>query len=520
MVDIEAVRDWLGRLPGGSLAERYTGEWDRFARHDRPVVTLFGSYDTGKSSLLRRLLVDAGAEVPGWLTISARHETFEVGEVELGGCVVRDTPGFAVGATDVRARNNTGRAMTAVALTDVGIVVLPPQLATAEHGELRRVLDRGWPAGTMWFVVSRFDEAGADPEDDPEGYGELAARKIGELRDQFRLDEGTRVFVVAQDPFQLAGPATGLGRETWDPFRDWDGMAGLADALAALSPADLPAWRRAAAQRYWTTVLDETVTELRAQLAEYTERAAVAATGVARRDSWESELDALDRAAHAGLDGLVEDVMRRSGELGAGELQTEIQRALDEWFTRHEARLQRLRQSIHKTREQDRARPDWTGFAALVATLESGTDTGPAAPGAVADHLDTVGTLLLGALKVATEAGAQTAAKKAAATWGRHLGTAEAFLPVAVHLARLVDQHRTDSAHRDHDRAAAEQRRQVVAACTSRAREAWQPFVDDIRADILAGTGDQAGLDTTLHDLVTRLRQAVTEGETLLGPQD
>ncbi|MDQ0933358.1 hypothetical protein QFZ49_003298 [Streptomyces turgidiscabies] len=66
----------------------------------------------------------------------------------------------------------------------------------------------------------------------------------------------------------------------------------------------------------------------------------VAASGVARRDGWESELDALDRAAQASLDGLVEEVMRRSWKpsSGADELQAEIQRTLDEWFTKHDVR--------------------------------------------------------------------------------------------------------------------------------------------------------------------------------------
>ena len=113
-VDIDAVRDWLSRLPGGgSPGGEHAADWDAFARVDRPVVTLFGSYDTGKSSLLRRLIADGGGTAPAWLTISARHETFEVNDVEVGGCVVRDTPGFAVGASDVRAQNNSRRAMAA-----------------------------------------------------------------------------------------------------------------------------------------------------------------------------------------------------------------------------------------------------------------------------------------------------------------------------------------------------------------------------------------------------------------------
>ncbi|MEV4133880.1 GTPase domain-containing protein [Dactylosporangium sp. NPDC049742] len=525
VVDIDAVRDWLGRLPGGSLAGRYIDGWVAFEKLDRPVVTLFGSYDTGKSSLLRRLIVDSGGDVPSWLTISARHETFEVNDVEVGGCIIRDTPGFAVGASDIRAQNNSRRAMAAVGLTDVGIAVLTPQLATAERDVLQKLFAHGWPAGTTWFVISRFDEAGVDPEYDLAQYRELGDRKVRELREQLELDDRTPVFVVSQDPFQTAGQDTDLGRETWDDFRGWDGIQDLAAAVEAVSSSALPGWRHAAGQRYWTAILDETVTELRRQLSDYTARAEVAASGVARRDAWASELETLDRAALAGLDGLVEEVLRRSWEPGSGtgELQAEIQRTLDAWFTKHEVRLQRLQQSIRKTKERERARPSWAGFASLVATLGSGEDaaTPPAGPGGAAEHVETVGTMLIGMLKAANKAAGPTAGGKASSAkaprdLGRPIGIAEAALPLAVYLVNVIDKQRADRARLNQDKTAAEMLQQVVTECTQRAHDAWKPFVDDVRATIVAETRDQVDLDKSLRRLVEQLHAAVAEGEGLL----
>ncbi|GAA1642356.1 hypothetical protein GCM10009828_083810 [Actinoplanes couchii] len=508
MVDIDAVRNWLGRLPGGSLAGRYGDDWDTFAALDRPVVTLFGAYDTGKSSLLRRLIVDTGGSVPGWLTISARHETFDVNDTAIGGCVVRDTPGFTAGAADPRARTNTGRALAAIGLTDIGVAVLTTQLATAERDLLRELIARDWPAGALWFVVSRFDEAGADPEYDLDGYRELRDHKVRELRELFGIGEHVPVFVVAQDPYQTGGPESGLDRTTWDAFRSWDGMEALTDAVRAVSPAGLPGWRAAAGQRYWAAALAGTLTELRGQLADYTAQAAVAARGTERRDGWLSELDTLDRAAHAALDGLVDEVMRRPREPGA-----EIQQTLDTWFSRHEARLQRLRQSIRKTRDRERAQPSWPGFAALVTTLENREQTAPAA---VAGHVESVGTMMLSVLKAAGDVtrGKSAAAKRLAAL-GEHLGTAEAVLPLAVYLAKVVDDRRADGARLNHDRAAADQRQQVAAECTRLAREIWQPYVDEVRDQIIAETADQADLDASLRELVAGLQAAVTAGERL-----
>ncbi|WP_250400281.1 hypothetical protein [Streptomyces cellostaticus] len=264
--------------------------------------------------------------------------------------------------------------------------------------------------------------------------------------------------------------------------------------------------------------------ELRRQLSDYTARAEVAASGVARRDVWERELDTLDRAAQASLDGLVEEVMRQSWEpsFGSDELQAEIQRTLDEWFTKHEVRLQRLRQSIRKTKERERARPSWAGFASLVATLGPGEDasTTPAGPGGAAEHVETVGTLLIGMLKAANKTPGQIASgkagsAKAARDLGRPIGIAEAALPLAVYLAKVVDEQGTKRARQNHDKVAAEKRQPVVTECTQRARDTWQPFVDDVREAIVAETRDQVDLDARLRQLVEQLQEALAEGESL-----
>ncbi|GIF37464.1 GTPase domain-containing protein [Actinoplanes xinjiangensis] len=516
VVDVDAVQDWLGRLPGGSPG-RYADDWDAFQKRDRPVVTLVGSYDTGKSSLLRRLLVDAGREVPGWLTISARHETFEVNEVEMGTCMVRDTPGFEVGASDVRA-GNSSRAMAAVGLTDIGVVVLPPQLVTAERDVFRQLFTRGWPTGAMWFVVSRFDEAHGNPEGNRAGYREIGDRKVRELRELFSLDDRVPVFVVAQDPFQTAGPDPDPGSWIWDEFRDWDGMRDLAAALDRLSPVELPEWRRAAGQRYWSTVLDETLSELRGQLADYTEQAAVANHGVQRRDQWEKQLGNLDQAAQASLEGLVDEVLRRSWEPGSAA--GELQRTVGEWFAKHQAHLDRLRQSIRKGKERDRAQPTWSGFASLVERLGSGTKTATAEqPGRISEHTGTIGTMLLGVLKTMTQEVGETADKtrmaKMAENVKPYVGPVEAALPLAVYLTGFIDKHVAHRARASQDRAAAETRQQVVDECTRIARETWQPYVYEVRDEIIVQTRDEVDLDASLRQLVRQLQETIVEGEGL-----
>ena len=236
-IDITEAKSWLDAIPGGQLGLEADEQWQRFASISEPVVTVYGAYDTGKSSLLRRLIVDSGVEVPDWLTISARHETFEVNEVRAAGCLLRDTPGFVTGAADARADMNTQLANTAVDLTDVAIVTVTPQLATAEFPALQALVRRDWAPGSLWFVISRFDEAGVDPESDLDGYRDRAQRKTDELRRALELDEAVPVFVVSQDFAQMAGSERNPDPQLWDDFRGWDGIAELREALESLGRA-------------------------------------------------------------------------------------------------------------------------------------------------------------------------------------------------------------------------------------------------------------------------------------------
>src|SRR5437899_2898593 len=88
-----ALLEILQELPG--VAEEVVRDVRAYAQRTLPVVTLVGAYDSGKSSLIKRILADDGRDVPAWLTISARRETFDVNECEALGCTLRDTPGFS-----------------------------------------------------------------------------------------------------------------------------------------------------------------------------------------------------------------------------------------------------------------------------------------------------------------------------------------------------------------------------------------------------------------------------------------
>ncbi|KXO90717.1 GTPase domain-containing protein [Tsukamurella pseudospumae] len=373
-MNIDSAMHWYEEASGSDAA---VNNWSAFAGTPGPVVTVLGSYDVGKSSLIRRLLVDASVSVPDWLTISARHETFEVNEVEVGGVRLRDTPGLAVEADDARGQSNTGLAVSAAAATDVLIVVVSPQLATAEADVLRALVARGWDPGTLWFVISRFDEAGVDPDSDPAGYRDLADRKQLELRTSLSLPEGVPVFVVAADGFQYASNDPSPDSSVWESNRGWDGMGALARALTAV-PEDRARLRSAAEERYWRAIVRDHVEGIEAQIPEMEAAAHQAHLVEESTRAWREELGHLDAAAKAGLRGILTQTAR-DGYAADPDSWTAVgealSRELDTWIDKESVDLDRFISDVNRSARTERQSPNWQKLDDLVtAALDYDVD--------------------------------------------------------------------------------------------------------------------------------------------------
>src|SRR4051794_11313225 len=119
-----------------SVHRRYAALADDLQDDSFTRVTLLGPYDSGKSSLLKRLLVEAGCTVPDWLTVSARRTTFDAQSIEWLHLRIQDTPGLGGGV-----QSHSDAAREAALATDLLMVVLPPQLITGEMDELQSILE-------------------------------------------------------------------------------------------------------------------------------------------------------------------------------------------------------------------------------------------------------------------------------------------------------------------------------------------------------------------------------------------
>ena len=372
-LSIQAQR-WLEKYgnPDGLTSAREA--WERFASN-ATTTTVFGGYDSGKSSLLRRLLVDADVPVPDWLTISARHETFSASDIGYRGVVLRDTPGVSPDSSDVRGETNTATALEAIKATDVLLVVVTSQLLTGERELVSTVLDLPWEDGSLWFVISRFDEAGVDPEGDMDGYRRLAESKTRELADELRVtlgrDLATRVFVASPDPYGIAGAEQQPDPAIWDPYRSWDGMQEIVTSLAKLD-SSAQALRRAAATRYWLTEVRAQLAGIGAQDAEIHNLERTSEEQRERVNQWSARLRELRASARNDLNsalGVVVDQALTSSVLTEAGLKTRLSDALAQWLERHNSELNLLVQDLELQLERQLERPSWKGLTDLIDDL-------------------------------------------------------------------------------------------------------------------------------------------------------
>ena len=528
------VASWIGEVAGDSAVEQLASTWTEFANYERPVVTFFGAFDTGKSSILRRLLVETGQPVPEWLTISARHETFTENLVEVAGCLMRDTPGLSPGGEDARSIHNSEIAREALGLTDILLVTLNPQLSTGERPELLEVLTSGWPATTVWFLISRADEGGIDPVLDQDGFASWSARKRDELRDSLRLDGDRRILVLVPDYAGLGSFEAQPDPSVWDLSRDWDGIDELLKCLAELAGEDLTTSRAAAEGRFWRQAARAHLAGVITTLEELKVSQDVADSSFQKRDLYVKRLDSLREAAKVSLDGAVEDAIRRASNrplVDAEAVQEAVEPALEEWWQAQQVALARLRQDAIQALNHDHEGRGWATLGSLYRTFS--------APESAEHHK---GTSFVPRLGVFAKEAAE-ALQEADRIWRRRLSDrqkdpdeakklinqtgklglagsiATAALPVALEVASWIEegvQAKRDRERRDQERRRVEAEvRRVAAGAVDEAMKRLDPDLDGLRDEITAQTMGQQEADA-LKVAVGRASRLVARGKTLL----
>jgi predicted GTPase len=223
---LESAGRLLSDVPGAGDA---LASARRLLDDDRPRIVLVGDYNTGKSSFIKRLLVEAGLPIPKKLEIRANPTTKDAQEYEWSELIFIDSPGLQSGRAD-----DEEVAFESLQNASHLICLFQPNILGSTIERLAPVL-RGDPSvgrapklGRSLLVLNRSDELGVDPSDDPDEFDRLAQRKQVELIKAFarrgvEVPEG-RVVCMASDPFGHVGERQDVNAAQYDEYRSWDGF--------------------------------------------------------------------------------------------------------------------------------------------------------------------------------------------------------------------------------------------------------------------------------------------------------
>ncbi|MGH3751705.1 MAG: GTPase [Pseudonocardiaceae bacterium] len=242
---------WLAQLAQLLTADRHAApvlrDLYQLMADQRPRVVIYGDYNVGKSSFIKRLLVDDGQQIPDTLTVRGAPETAAVHTYPWADLVLIDTPGLQSGVP-----LHAELAQDQIPDSALVIYVLGANAVVGDRGGLDLIL-RGDPARGIepkldrtLFVVNRADELSINPFDDEEAFAQVVARKEGELRDALvatpELQQAgltipaERILFVASDPGGQVADNRAATRADFDPFRHWDGMDEIRTVIDEFGP--------------------------------------------------------------------------------------------------------------------------------------------------------------------------------------------------------------------------------------------------------------------------------------------
>lgn len=325
--DDSAIADWTQGLANAARTDatfRAALVAATPPRGARPSVVIAGDFSAGKSSFIKRLLVELGGEIPETLGIRADPTTDDVHVYQLGSVDIVDTPGFQSGR-----RGHDEKAIEATTNAAMAIVLLHVNLLIGDTEKLEGLLRGTASAPGKWprvlFLINRCDELGIDPLHDIEEYFNRRDRKAAELHAALE-SRGVNVALnhihgIAADPFSAVGSRQPINRDAYADNLSWDGVAAFLQVLQSLSPSHI-------AQANTLAALDNAAAELLHLRVVTEDECAISRSAI---DGHEALIGALD--------GCMDE---------ARHLSDSLEHRLSEMVSRHTAR------AIEKVREVGR----------------------------------------------------------------------------------------------------------------------------------------------------------------------
>jgi hypothetical protein len=314
-----------------------------------PVLAVVGAFNSGKSSLIKRLCIDEGVSVPEGLVISAEPSTQGADEVQVGWWLLRDTPGL-----DSEHAEHAGVALSAAIAAERTLLLLLPNLFSddSETAELLRRLE----PETVDIALSHVDQPVLTPaRNSVSEWSEAKSREVRALAARHGHPD-IAIYPVAADPRGRVGPRP-ANRTSFDGTRVWDGVDAIRDSLDRPCPQQL---RERAIVRVVQRALTEASSSLKFQLRGVRHDLAAAQEAAELLDRHLEKLDALEVEARANLkDELVQAA--RSGPPASARARVLVE--ADLWLDHWSERLGRL------AREWGLEEFTWRGDLSLIGSI-------------------------------------------------------------------------------------------------------------------------------------------------------
>ncbi|GAA1510994.1 putative GTPase [Agromyces terreus] len=371
----EEVEAWFDRaLSAGALDESERAELvtARTLLREAPHVVALGDYSSGKSSLIKRLLAEAGVTTPSGLHVAGGAATDAASSYPVGSLILVDVPGLQSGRL-----GHDDAAVEASRNAALLIVVLHVNLLIGDSTPLERMLlGDEWRIGKAArtvYVIGRSDEVGSDPQHASREFLGRTRRKVEELRSILRSKgisaEQAIVLPLSADPYGLVGDRNPVTATDYpSEARLWDGVAALAGPLLTIEAETRAGLSAAAALDRGRSSVMSIVHRLRAQVAETEQAVAIAMRLGQLAETSLAELRLLTRSTERRIRSAVEEHAREMVEEAVGAAPSEvtsvtkrlqtwwddprlesalhsqqsiIERDLDDWWRRHSSELDR-----------------------------------------------------------------------------------------------------------------------------------------------------------------------------------
>ncbi|WP_431843215.1 GTPase [Calidifontibacter indicus] len=240
-IDADAIRKWLSAVSEVDwLSDEQKATVKALATYaHRPRIAFLGDYSAGKSSLVKRLLAEAGEAIPDALTVHAGPTTSVATTYPVGPVDLIDLPGF-----QGHDRDHDEVAIDEVTAAGLVVIVVNTNLLLGNTTALDEVLGgsarSSAKAGRSLFVIGRIDDIGVDPEDAPRDFLSRRRRKEAELLSALDAHgytiESDQIFSLAADPYGMIGDRKDVDRSSYiERHRSWDGVGVIVDTVLGMS---------------------------------------------------------------------------------------------------------------------------------------------------------------------------------------------------------------------------------------------------------------------------------------------